>query len=62
MTKEKAVLMAQRAANREGKAMAVLNLNQFSPLYVTREYDAARMDGHRDLVVVCYPGTIKQGG
>jgi len=33
-----AIELAQRTANREGKAMAVLNLNSFSPLYVVRDW------------------------
>lgn len=49
MTKERIMAMAQRDANREGKPMAVLNLNQFSPLYVVRAWDE-RYVGHRDLL------------
>lgn len=61
MTKEQITLEARREANRTGKAMAVLNRNQFSPLYGVRTYDAARMDGHKDLVSVHHPETTGQG-
>lgn len=61
-TLEKIKLDAARTANREGKPMAVLNLNQYNPLYVIRTYDAARMDGHKDLVWVVHPSTIDGDG
>ena len=37
-TKQDIIQQAQRTANREGKSMAVLNLNQFSPIYVVRDW------------------------
>ena len=37
-TKQDIIHQAQRTANREGKPMAVLNLNQFSPLYVVEDW------------------------
>ena len=39
MTKERIIAKAQAEANRDGKALAVLNLNPFSPLYVIRFWD-----------------------
>jgi hypothetical protein len=54
MSKERAIADAQRSANREGKAMVVLNLNQFSPLYVVRDFDT-RYEGDRQLVAVVQP-------
>jgi hypothetical protein len=57
----KAWLMAQRDANRDGKATAVLNLNPYSPLYVCRYYDP-RMDSMKELVRIAYPSTVNQGG
>jgi hypothetical protein len=53
MTKKDALDLAQRTANREGKPMAVLNLNPFNPLYVVREYDP-RMLGP-DLISIIAP-------
>jgi hypothetical protein len=50
MTKQDVIQQAQRTANREGKPMAVLNLNVFSPLYVIRDWDN-RFNGQRELVV-----------
>jgi hypothetical protein len=50
MTKQDAIALAQRTANREGKPMAVLNLNAFSPIYVVRDWDN-RFNGQRELVV-----------
>ena len=35
---EHAKRMAQQAADREGKAHCVMNLNRYSPLYVVREH------------------------
>lgn len=46
---EKVKGRAQFAADLEKKAMAVLNLNQFSPLYVIRTW-ADDMEGDRHLV------------
>jgi hypothetical protein len=34
-----ATALAQATADREGRAMAILNLNCYSPLYVVRDYD-----------------------
>jgi hypothetical protein len=48
-TKQDVIQQAQRTANREGKALAVLNLNQFSPIYVVRDWDD-RFIGQRELV------------
>lgn len=45
---------AQFAANLEQKPMAVLNLNQFSPLYVIRDWDD-RMADSRQLVCKIEP-------
>ncbi len=49
MTKQATIELAQRTANREGKPMAVLNLNPFSPIYVVRDWDD-RFTGAIDLV------------
>jgi hypothetical protein len=49
MTKERILAQAQRDANREGRPMAVLNLNPYSPLYVIREWDQ-RYEGSRELI------------
>jgi hypothetical protein len=57
----RAWLAAQREANREGKPIALLNLNPYSPLYVRRDYDP-RMDSMKELVRVAYPSTVDQGG
>lgn len=46
---------AQFAANLERKPMAVLNLNQFSPLYVIRTW-SDDMEGDRHLVCKIEPG------
>lgn len=56
MTEAQATLNAQRAANREGRAMCVLNLNPYSPLYVVREHNTVCATP-KGLVVVCYPET-----
>jgi hypothetical protein len=48
-SKQDVIELAQRTANREGKAMAVLNLNTFSPIYVVRDWDN-RFAGQRELV------------
>lgn len=45
---------AQLAADLEKKPMAVLNLNQYSPLYVIRDWDE-RMAGSRQLVCKIEP-------
>lgn len=57
MTRDKAIVMAQREANREGKPMAVLNLNVYSPLYVIRQWNAAFKDC-RQVVHVAQPETV----
>jgi hypothetical protein len=49
-SKQAAIDLAQRTANREGKSMAVLNLNSFSPIYVVRDWHD-RLTGQRELVV-----------
>jgi hypothetical protein len=54
MTKEQILKRAQLDANREGKVVAVLNLNPYSPLYVIRQWDD-RYQGHRDLVAKVCP-------
>jgi hypothetical protein len=48
-SKQATIELAQRTANREGKPMAVLNLNSFSPIYVVRDWHD-RLNGHRELV------------
>jgi hypothetical protein len=48
-SKQDVINLAQRTANREGKAMAVLNLNVFSPIYVVRDWND-RFAGQRELV------------
>jgi hypothetical protein len=52
---EKVKGRAQFAANLEGKPMAILNLNQFSPLYVIRTW-VDDMAGTRQLVCKIDPG------
>lgn len=54
MTKERAIAYAQRQADDTGKAMAVLNLNMFSPLYVCRTWDD-RFSNDRQLVAKVEP-------
>jgi hypothetical protein len=54
-TKQDVIAQAQRTANREGKALAVLNLNRFSPLYVVRDWrdgfaNYSGLAGHGELV------------
>jgi hypothetical protein len=56
MTKKAAIELAQRTANREGKPMAVLNLNPFGALYVVRDYNPSMLS--RELVAIVGP----QGG
>jgi hypothetical protein len=56
MTKQAAIELAQRTANREGKPMTVLNLNPFGALYVVRDYDPSILG--RELVTIVGP----QGG
>jgi len=46
---ERTLACAQRDADRERRPMAVLNVNQFSPLYVVRDWDD-RFEGDRQLV------------
>lgn len=58
---EKIKTRAQGDANREGKPAAILNLNQFQPLYVIRAWDD-RYIGDRQLVARVTPATIDQGG
>lgn len=53
ITKKEALDLAQRTANREGKAMAVLNLNPFGALYVVREYSPGMLGP--DLVSIIAP-------
>jgi hypothetical protein len=52
-TKKAAIELAQRTANREGKPMAVLNLNPFGALYVVRDYDPSMLG--RELVSIVGP-------
>jgi hypothetical protein len=54
--KEQIFAEAQRAANRDGHTMLVLNLNQFNPLYVIRNYDERLLFSER-LVGVFEPQT-----
>jgi hypothetical protein len=54
MTKTKAIELAQRTANREGKPMAVLNLNPVWPLYVVRNWDE-HFIGSKDFVARVEP-------
>ena len=54
-SKQDAIALAQRTANREGKPMAVLNLNSFSPIYVVRDWhdrfaNYSGLAGQRELV------------
>lgn len=46
---DKIRVKAQFHANQERRAMAILNLNPYGPLYVVREWDD-RMAGTRTLV------------
>jgi hypothetical protein len=48
-SKQDVIALAQRTANREGKAMAVLNLNAFSPIYVVRDWNDRHI-GQRELL------------
>jgi hypothetical protein len=61
MTKQQIMQKAQQTANQLNKPVAVLNLNQFSPLYVIREWDD-RYIGDKSLVGRVVPATIDQGG
>lgn len=62
MTRERAVLEAQRAANRAQRPMALLNLNRVGlALYVVREPHPAMLNDPQ-LVLIAHPGTIDQGG
>ena len=54
MTKDQIMKRAQLDANREGKPMAVLNLNPYAPMYVIREW-SDRYEGNRDLVAKVTP-------
>lgn len=56
MTKTRAIIQAKAAANREGKPMAILNLNPYSPLFVVREWND-KFEGSRDLLMKIYPDT-----
>jgi hypothetical protein len=51
---EQITVRAQHAANREGRPMAVLNLNSYSPLYVVRDWDDS-FEGDRQLVARVEP-------
>ena len=56
----KAKLDCQREANKAGRAMCVINLNPFMPLYCVRESDGD-LDYHRALVVfVAHPSVVDQ--
>lgn len=44
--------IAQTAADRSSKAVLILNLNRFSPLYVVREFDEALLFSDRLVEVV----------
>jgi hypothetical protein len=57
ITKERIMAMAQRDANNSGESIAVLNLNQFSPLYVCRRWDDRYQDDRR-LIVKVDPETV----
>ena len=47
---------AQSDANREGKPLAILNLNPYAPLYVIRGWDDRyETIGHRDFVAKIEP-------
>jgi hypothetical protein len=54
MTRERAMMLAQRSADHVNQPMAVLNLNPFGALYVIREWDD-RFDGDRQLVAKVMP-------
>lgn len=58
-TLDQTLQSAQRAANRERKPMAVLNLNPFSPLYVVRDWDD-RYTGDKVLVARVEPQEVGQ--
>lgn len=58
---DKIKLLAQRDANREGKAMVVINLNRYSPLYVVREHLPTRPMSDA-VVFIAHPSTTDQGG
>ena len=60
MTREQAILDAQRTANRTGKPVCVFNLNRVGvPLYVLRHSDLLESP---DMVKRCNPETTEQGG
>lgn len=59
---ERTKLEAQRTANRDGKAVVVLNLNRVGvPLYVIRDFSTDARNSER-CVWVAYPSTADQGG
>jgi hypothetical protein len=49
--RDQAIALAHREANRERRAMMVLNLNPYSPLYVAREYS----EKAKDVIAVVEP-------
>jgi hypothetical protein len=54
MTKQNAIELAQRTANRDNHPMAVLNLNPFGSLYVVRDWHDD-LAGNRQLVARVEP-------
>ncbi len=54
MTKQKAIELAQREADKAHRTMLVLNFNPFSPLYVVREWSQKARDG-KDFVAEIEP-------
>lgn len=61
MTRDAAILMARREACKSGNPHCVLNLNQFNPLYVIRQWNSAFKDS-RQVIYVAHPETVDQGG
>lgn len=54
MTKERALVLAQREADKTHRTMLVLNLNPFAPMYVIREWSQKARDS-RDFIAEVEP-------
>jgi hypothetical protein len=56
MTKDKAIAMAQRSANREQKPMVVVNLNPYAALWVVRDWQPTHdLIATRDTIIKIEP-------
>ena len=49
---QKAIDTAQRDADREHRTMLVLNLNQYSPMYVVREWSQKARNSHEFVIEI----------